>query len=349
MSASEPRADRGSPLPNFARRALALAMLPLAFALPFALDFAPESAAWADAAQAASGTAAPAAVSGSRQGSSYASAEQAVAEFMSAMRSTHPAAVLSVLGPAGQDLLESGDPVADRKFRERVVKAYDDAHSLVLDGADRATLVIGPESWTLPIPLVRQDSGWRFDTAAGVQKILDRRVGRNELNVIQVCREFVAAQREFAALQSGAPARGHAALYAARFESSPGKHDGLYWETKPGEKPSPLGPLMARARAHGYGDSGPGQSASPYHGYYYRILTAQGPHAPGGARNFLTDAGLSGGFALLAFPAKWGDSGIMSFLVNQDGIVFERNLGPDTERIARELQLFDPDTNWHTP
>jgi hypothetical protein len=207
-------------------------------------------------------------------------------------------------------------------------------------------LVVGPEEWPLPIPIISQGSGWHFDTEASAQKILDRRVGRNELDVIEVCRAFVGAQREFASIRRLGTRRHE---YATRIASSPGTHDGLYWAPRPGEAPSPLGPLVARARAEGYAEQEPAQPTAPYHGYYYRILTSQGPHAPGGTKSYLVDGHMTGGFALLAYPAKWGDSGIMTFMVSQDGIVFERNLGPDTDGLAREIAQFDPDLNWQTP
>jgi hypothetical protein len=276
----------------------------------------------------------------------FASPEQAADALLAAVRSDDPHELLDILGPQGQELIQSGDPVADRNARQRLLGAYDAAHRVERSGTSLAALIVGTEAWALPIPIVKQDSGWRFDTEASAQKILDRRVGRNELNVIEVCRAYVAAQREFALAH---PLGKHLHEYASQFESNPGKHDGLFWATSPGQPLSPFGPLVARARAEGYVEREPGQPATPYHGYYYRILTSQGTHAPGGAKNYLVAGHMSGGFALLAFPAKWGDSGIMSFLVDQDGIVFERNLGPDTDRIARGITQFDPDLDWHAP
>lgn len=276
----------------------------------------------------------------------FATAEQAAQALVGAMRSDDQAGLLRILGPSGEPLIRSGDEVADREARLRLVKAYDTAHRIELEGASRALMVVGAEQWSLPIPVVQQGERWHFDTDAGAQRILDRRVGRNELSVIRVCREYVAAQREYAARDRLGNGPGQ---FAQRFDSNAGKQDGLYWEAAPGEAPSPFGPLMAKARAEGYTAKDGLDRPSPYHGYYYRILTRQGPHAPGGAKDYVIDRRMTGGYALLAYPAKWGDSGIMTFVVNQDGIVFEKNLGPETERLAREITAYDPDLNWATP
>ena len=275
--------------------------------------------------------------------SRFATPQQAVDALVAATRSGRALALARVLGPAGVPLIRSGDPVADREARQRFVAAYDREHRIELHGPGRATLIVGAEHWPMPIPLVRTASGWEFDTAAGRREILDRRIGRDELAVIQVCRAYVEAQLRYAALaaQSGAPPE-----YAQHFMSRAGRHDGLYWPTNPGEPQSPLGPLVAQARAAGYAP-GKGQGRpQPYYGYYFRILTAQGPHAPGGARSYRVDGRMTGGFALIAYPAKYGDSGIMSFIVNQDGIVFEKNLGPQTAKTARQIVQYDPDSSW---
>jgi hypothetical protein len=275
----------------------------------------------------------------------FASAEQAVDALVAAVRKSDSEQTIRILGPDGEKLVHSGDKVADREGRERFVKAYDAAHRLELEGEDSATLVVGPENWSLPIPLIRVNTRWHFDTVASARKIIDRRVGRNELNVIEVCRAYVVAQREYAAQD---PAGSGLREYAQRFASSPGKRDGLYWDSA-GEEQSPLGPLVAKAHAEGYGNDARGFKPSPYHGYFYRILTGQGAHAPGGARNDLVDGHMRRGYAMIAFPARWGDSGIMTFIVNQDGIVFQKNLGPDTKQLARAITEYDPDPSWSAP
>ena len=272
----------------------------------------------------------------------FATPDQAVEALIAAVRKNDQRELLRILGPSGEKLIHSGDRVADRRARFRLTRAYDTAHRIQTEASNVATLIVGPEDWSLPIPVVKQGKLWHFDTEASAQKIIDRRVGRNELNVIEVCRAYVAAQREYA---SGD--RLHE--YARKFESTPGRHDGLYWETAQDAEQSPLGLLIASAQAEGYTSQERRGRLAPYHGYFYRILKSQGPHAPGGARNYLVDGHMTGGFALLAYPAKWGDSGIVTFTVNQDGIVFQKNLGPGTARLAREITQYDPDLSWSAP
>lgn len=274
----------------------------------------------------------------------FATPEDAAAALIAGARAGDEAQLLRTLGPDGQRLIHSPDPVAEREGRMRLVAAYDKAHRIQTGADGRATLVVGTEDWPMPIPLVRSGGRWRFDTEASVQKIIDRRVGRNELNVIDVCRAFVTAQREYAASDRLGDGQRQ---YASRFESSGARHDGLYWETAPGEAPSPLGPLIARARAQGYTGQSEAGARAPFHGYYFRILLRQGPHAPGGAREYMVGQRMTGGFALLAYPAEWGDTGIMTFIVNQEGIVFEKNLGPETARLAGAIESYDPDRSWH--
>jgi hypothetical protein len=235
--------------------------------------------------------------------------------------------------------------VADQLGRERFVAAFDEAHRIELESAHKAVLIVSKTEWPLPIPLVDGPAGWRFDTQAGEQEILNRRIGRNELTVLQVCRAYVLAQREYFALKLGGQSE-----YAQRFRSTDNQHDGLYWPAQPGEPDSPLGPLVAQAQTSGYkaGAVTPEHSASqPYYGYYFRILTAQGPSAAGGARSYVVNGHMTGGFALIAYPATYGDSGVMTFIVNDHGIVFERNLGSGTVRIARQISAYDPDSDWH--
>jgi Protein of unknown function (DUF2950) len=278
--------------------------------------------------------------------SHFSTPQQAVDALVAATRSDQTAELARILGPAGALLIRSGDPVADRDARQHFVTAYDEQHRIELRGSDEAELIVGPESWPMPIPLVHTSSGWQFDTAAGRQEILDRRIGRDELAVIQVCRAYVQAQREYATL---AARPGAGAEYAQHFMSRGGAHNGLYWPTRPGEPQSPLGPLVAQARAAGYAPGGAHGKPHPYYGYYFRILTAQGPHAPGGARSYLVNGRMTEGFALLAYPAKYGDSGIMTFIVSQDGIVFQKNLGPQTAKTAARIVRYDPDSSWSPP
>lgn len=283
-----------------------------------------------------------AAVSGEE--ATYNTPQQAVQALLAAVRANGPGQLLTVLGPKGRPLVYSGDPVADRNGREKFVDAYDKAHRIERQGPTRAVIVIGEKQWPFPIPIVRKGSVWRFDTAAGAQEILDRRIGRNELSAIETCRAYVDAQREYAAR---IPHSDGMLEYAEHFMSRPGSRDGLYWPSPVGEPESPMGPLVAAAREEGYT---PGEGTHPrrfpYHGYFYRILKGQGPHAADGARDYLVDGHMIGGFALVAFPATYGDSGIMTFIVNQDGIVYQKNLGPDTEAIARQMTEFDPDKSW---
>jgi hypothetical protein len=277
--------------------------------------------------------------------SDFATPEQAIEALIKAVRNDDQRELLRILGPTSESLIRSGDEVADRSARLRLVNAYDAAHHVDFEKPGIASLVVGPEQWELPIPIVQQDEHWHFNTDAGLQKILDRRVGRNELNVIRVCREYVAAQREYALQDKLSKGPGQ---YAQKLDSSAGMHDGLYWEAAAGAPPSPFGPLVARARAHGYAAGEGHDVPAPYHGYFYRILTRQGAHAPGGAKDYVVDGRMTRGFALLAFPAKWGDSGVMTFIVDQDGIVFEKNLGPETGRLAPEIGEYDPDPSWRS-
>ena len=237
-------------------------------------------------------------------------------------------------------IIDSGDPVADSNAREKFIAAYDAKHALELEGDGTQTLILGDDNWPFPIPLVNKGGEWQFDTKAGADEILRRRVGRNELSTIQVAEAYVQAQNEYAALDPAGLGRG---VYARRFLSKPGKKDGLYWPTKAGETESPLGDIAAKASTEGYKFGG---KPIPYHGYYYRILTRQGAGAPGGAYDYLVDNKLRGGFALIAYPSEYGNSGIMTFMINHDGTVFEKDLGPETGRLAPKIDVFLPDSTW---
>lgn len=266
--------------------------------------------------------------------------EAAVEALVTAARSEDGAAILKVLGPDGKPIVSSGDPVADSNIRQDFVSAYDAKHAIEMEGDGTQTLIIGEDDWPFPIPLINTAGRWQFDTNEGLDEILRRRIGRNELSTIQVSLAYVQAQNEYASLDPAGQGRG---VYAQRIVSRPGKKDGLYWPTAEGEEPSPLGDLAAQAAAEGYKT---GSTPIPYHGYYYRILTGQGAGAPGGGYDYLAKGKMIGGFALIAYPAEYGNSGIMTFIVNQDGTVFQKDLGARTEKIARKIETFNPDADW---
>ena len=256
-------------------------------------------------------------------------------------RGGRTADLLRIFGTAGENLVVSGDRVAEKLARDRFAASYAQKHVIEVDGGGRAVLVIGADDWPYPVPLVERGGQWRFDAKAGAEQVLDRRVGRNELDAIQTCRAYVEAQRDFGARSQ---AGGHRE-YAQKVDSMPGAHDGLYWPATAPEPESPLGPRVAAAEVKGYGAASR-QGLAPFEGYYFRILTAQGAHASGGAKSYLAAGHLTGGFALIAYPAKYGDSGVMTFIVNQAGIVFQKNLGADTLSRAKAITAFDPDRTW---
>jgi len=278
----------------------------------------------------------------------FATPQRAVDALVAAARKADPQGLLKIFGPAGRDLVNSGDEIADKAADARFVEHYGKRHEILLDAKNKATLVLGDEEWPFPIPLIRHAGSWHFDADTGSQEILNRRVGRNELSAIEVCRSFTVAQRNYANDRGDALSHGD---YARKFVSTPGQHDGLYWPMKPGEAESPIGPEMAAARAEGYGGTDQQAQAKnqPYHGYFYKILERQGPAAPGGARNYLVDGHMTDGFALLAFPAKYGASGVTSFMVSQDGLVYEKDLGRNTAALALAIVEFNPDQTWKLP
>jgi hypothetical protein len=269
---------------------------------------------------------------------SFRTAEEAADALVSAARTGDRKGLLTVLGRDGVDIVSSGDAVADASARNRVVEAYDAKHQVVLEGADKAVLIIGREDWPFPIPLARKDGTWRFDTAAGRDEILFRRIGRNELNAIETCLAYVDAQQDYA--DQGVAGNG---VYAQRIVSRLGKKDGLYWPAQSSADESPLGELAASAAAEGYHA---GQQRAPYHGYYYKVLTRQGPNASGGTLDYVVRGRMIGGFALVAYPAQYRNSGVMTFLVNHQGNVYEKDLGPNTARIAAGMTAFNPDSTW---
>jgi hypothetical protein len=269
----------------------------------------------------------------------FSKSSEAVQALVAAARSGDQAQLLAVLGPDGKDLIDSGDPVADKKALEGFVKMYDTKHSMTVPAPGYKTLVVGANDWPMPIPLVRDGTSWYFDSAQGREEIVNRRVGENELGAIAVCEGYHRAQKEYAAKgHDGLPAK----LYAQKFASDPGKQNGLYWPVAEGKPQSPMGPAVAEAAAEGYGGGGP----QPYHGYLYKRLQSQGPDAHGGAKSFVVNGRQSGGFALLAYPAKYGTSGIMTFVVNQDGVIYQKDLGDDTEKAVAGITTFNPDQSW---
>lgn len=251
--------------------------------------------------------------------------------------------VRAIFGPDANDLIDSSDAATARQNREVFAAAYRERWRLEQDSPTARTLVIGNEEWPFPIPLVRDAAGWHFDTAAGKEEVLARRIGRNELAAIRICRTYVAAQRLYAQKgHDGQPA----GLFAKTFRSDPGRQNGLYWPAGPGQKRSPLGDLVAYAAQEGTALDRDRAQPEPFHGYYFRILTAQGPDAPGGTKDYVVGGRMSGGFALLAWPAQYDGSGVMTFIVNQDGVVRQKDMGPDTGTAAPAIRLFNPDASW---
>jgi hypothetical protein len=279
---------------------------------------------------------------GKQKQKTFPSPDEAVKAVVAAEKNSDDKELLAIFGPAANDLLFSGDAVADKLRRERFLKAYEEKNSIVPE-KNTMLLVVGTNNWPFPIPLVKQGETWSFDTKKGKEEILNRRIGENELSTIQTCLAIVDAQREYAINDLDGQGTHE---YAQKFFSSPGKKNGLYWETKEGETPSPLGLLAAEAQKEGYSRKNSGDKPSPFHGYYYRILKAQGKNAPGGAYDYVVDGKMIGGFALVAFPAKYGNSGVMSFIVSDYGIVYQKNLGKNTDKIAESMKAFDPDKTW---
>jgi hypothetical protein len=270
----------------------------------------------------------------------FATPETAVEALNAAASNRDTPAMLAIFGEDGRDILASGDPVADRRARDVFVIAMKQHWKLEEPDADHRELVIGNEQWPFPVPLVRQADGWRFDTDAGKREVRARRIGRNELTAIGVCNAYVSAQKQYAAQPHDGNTAGR---FAQKIRSTPDRQDGLFWPTKHGEKRSPLGDLAAQAAAEGYTATGPSQGPRALRGYFFRILTAQGPSAPGGAKSYLVDGQMTAGFALIAYPAEYGNSGIMTFIVNQDGVVHDADLGPDTAKLAIAITAYDPD------
>jgi hypothetical protein len=272
----------------------------------------------------------------------FATPLQAVDHLITAVRNNNEAELLSIFGPDSEDLIASGDEVADRNGRDRFVKACENKLSLVQENEDRVLLSVGSSDYPFPIPIIKSEDTWSFDTQAGIEEILNRRIGRNELHTIQVMQAYTDAQREYAAMKHN----GGSGEFAQHITSSEGKEDGLYWKTTDEGPESPFGPLIARAVEEGYDGTMDREPPEPFHGYFFKILKKQGEHAIGGAYDYVVDGEMILGFGLVAYPAKYGASGIMTFIVNQEGVIYEKDLGENTAAAAA-MTTFDPDDTWH--
>ena len=271
----------------------------------------------------------------------FTSPEEAIKALQTATEAKDVAALQEIFGPEFQEL-QTGDKVQDANNAKRFAAELAQNCTQVKEGDGKITLEVGTNDWPMPIPLVKVDGQWHFDTAAGREEIINRHIGKDELCAIGVCRAYVTAQQQYL---SASPAAQEKAAYALKFKSSPGKKDGLYWPAAESETASPFGPLVAEAHAEGY-ILHRGAGKHPFHGYYFRILTRQGEAAPGGKLDYLSEGNLTGGFALVAYPEHWDQSGIMTFIVNQDGKVFQQNLGENTSRIASAMKEYNPDSDW---
>jgi hypothetical protein len=274
----------------------------------------------------------------------FASTEDAGRALLEAMQTQNERAPLNILGPDAKDVLSSGDPSEDADARVGFVVKYEEMHRFVTEPDGTVTLVVGAENWPFPIPLVSNHGSWYFDTDAGKDEILFRRIGENELAAMEACSALVDAQKEYFARPKGALSK----QFAQKLVSDEGRHDGLYWHGAYDEYASPINPLIANAAAHENG-SAPGFDPVPFHGYFFRILTSQGPHAPGGAKNYVLDGKMTGGFAFVAYPAEYRSSGVMTFIVDESGTIYEKDLGPNTRKLAEAMSSYDPDSTWQQP
>ncbi|MGA2427226.1 MAG: DUF2950 domain-containing protein [Candidatus Acidiferrum sp.] len=268
----------------------------------------------------------------------FSSAEEASQALATAAQSNDEKAMLEILGPEGKQIVSSGDDAEDAQNRANFAQRYQEMHRLVKEPDGTTTLYVGADNWPTPIPLVNNGKSWYFDTEAGKKEILFRRVGRNEMSAIRVCQELVAAEKEYHSSQHD--------VYAQKVFSDEGQHNGLYWKAADSEPQSPIGPLVAQAVVEGYASKSEEGSHTPYRGYYFRVLTRQGKHAPGGEKNYVVDGKMTSGFALVAFPAEYRSSGVMTFIVGEDGVVYQKDLGKKTEVAARTLKEYDPNSTW---
>jgi hypothetical protein len=271
------------------------------------------------------------------------SPEAAATALFEAAKADGNSALLKVLGKKGRTLVDSGDEVADKNARAQFVEKYTTAMNLDKTDPEFVTLEVGEDKWPFPVPIISEGGKWHFDTPTGIDEVVNRRVGANELDTIQSCLAYVDAQREYYSLN---PEKSSLQHYAGKLISADGKKDGLYWPASESEPQSPIGEGFAAARAEGYEPKDGSMKGVPYHGYIYRQLTKQGPNARGGAYDYLVNDQLMGGFAVVAFPAEYGNSGVMTFMVNHDGVVFSKDLGPDTAKLAMAIESFDPGPDW---
>jgi hypothetical protein len=270
----------------------------------------------------------------------FSSAEEAGFAFFAASQSDNDWAMMNILGPAGEDVVSSGDPEEDMNARSGFVAKYQEMHRFVTEPNGTVTLVVGAENWPVPIPLVNNHGSWYFDTAAGQDEILFRRIGRNELGAIDALSDLVEAEMQyFARPPAGAPKQ-----FTERLVSDQGQHNGLYWEGAYNEAGRPIDFLIAHA--YGKGPTNPAGDQVPFNGYFFRILTGQGTHARGGAKNYVVDGKMTAGFAIVAYPAEYRSSGVMTFIVNKSGTIYEKDLGSNTSKLAEVMTAFDPDSTW---
>jgi hypothetical protein len=268
----------------------------------------------------------------------FSSPEEASNELVTAAQSNDEKAMLDILGPGGKQIISSGDETEDAHSRAEFVQRYQEMHRLVEEPDGTTTLYIGAKNWPTPIPLVNKGTSWYFDTEAGKKEILYRRIGRNEMSTIRVCQELVAAQKEYHSARHNE--------YVQTFLSDDGQHNGLYWNAVGGEPHSPIGPLVASAVAEGYAKSRDG-APTPYRGYYYHILTRQGKNGPGGAKSYIVNGKMTEGVAFVAYPAEYRSSGVMTFIVGVDGVVYQKDLGKKTDARAKAMKEYNPDSSWH--
>jgi hypothetical protein len=282
----------------------------------------------------------PGYAAGKMKRQTFASPDAAFVTMVAAVKAADSEKLAAIFGPKSKDIYTADQ--ADEKKRERFVQAYEEKHRLETIGRNKVILHVGNNDWPWPVPVVKKGHGWRFDTEVGIKEIAARRIGHNEVSAVQVCLAYVDTQLEYAKEHT---ANG-LAEYAQKMISDPGQKNGLLWESKDGERPSPLGPLLAAACKAGKKERPAGIELRPYHGYFYKILKSQGKDAPGGAYDYVVDGKMIGGFALVAYPAEYGTSGVTTFIVNQQGVVYEKDMGKDTGKLAEAMTSFNPDSTW---